>query len=187
MKKCLLLMMALLSFGGLTVKAQSFEFQYQGQSLKDGDMVTIAAEENVFGELGCETNPSANPDNGLVLKFPEGSKGKVRGELEILHNTLNASIVQWCMGGECTMLGDKTSLTKMFDAADIVQTQFDASNIRNTGYLMAESAGINNMQKRSEPQKVYNLSGQLLLDDAVGIKSLPAGIYIVGGKKYVNH
>ena len=43
------------------------------------------------------------------------------------------------------------------------------------------------MQKRSEPQKVYNLSGQLLLDDAVGIKSLPAGIYIVGGKKYVNH
>lgn len=207
MKKYLLLMMAVLSFGGLTVKAQSFEFQYQGQSLKDGDMVTIAAEENVFGELGCETNPSANPDNGLVLKFPEGSKGKVRGELEILHNTLNASIVQWCMGGECTMLGDKTSLTKMFDAADIVQTQFDASNIRNTGYLMArmsvtydfvtlvvniqftngESAGINNMQKRSEPQKVYNLSGQLLLDDAVGIKSLPAGIYIVGGKKYVNH
>ena len=49
MKKCLFLMMALLSFGGLTVKAQSFEFQYQGQSLKDGDMVTIAEEGNIFG------------------------------------------------------------------------------------------------------------------------------------------
>ena len=55
MKKCLLLMMAVLSFGGVTVKAQSFEFQYQGQSLKDGDMVTIAAER-MFSE-----NSAAKP------------------------------------------------------------------------------------------------------------------------------
>ena len=194
MKKCLLLMMALLSFGGLTVKAQSFEFQYQGQSLKDGDMVTIAAEENVFGELGCETNPSANPDNGLVLKSLSGSIADVKAELRITHNTLGTQILQWCMGGECWSVDDTKVFTKQFTVTETVQVQFDASNIQSKGYLLAtlkatvglethqviiqftngESASIQEMTINN-PQitAVYDLKGCRMEG------SIPSGIYIV--------
>ncbi len=137
MKKCLFLMMALLSFGGLTVKAQSFEFQYQGQSLKDGDMVTIAAEGNIFGELACETNPSTNPNNGLVLKLLSSSTANARAELQITHNTLKAQMLQWCMGGECWPVNDTKVFTKQFTATENVQVQFDATNIQSKGYLLA--------------------------------------------------
>jgi thiol-disulfide isomerase/thioredoxin len=137
MKKCLFLMMALLSFGGLKVKAQSFEFQYQGQSLKDGDMVTIAAEQSAFGELACETNPSTNPNNGLVLKLLSGSTANVKAELEITHNTLNAQMLQWCMGGDCWPVNDTKVFTKQFTVTENVQMQFDATNIQSKGYLLA--------------------------------------------------
>lgn len=137
MKKCLFLMMVLLSFGGLTVKAQSFEFQYQGQSLKDGDMVTIAAEGNIFGELACETNPSTNPNNGLVLKLLSSSTANARAELQITHNTLKAQMLQWCMGGECVPVNDTKAFTKQFTATENVQVQFDATNIQSKGYLLA--------------------------------------------------
>lgn len=194
MKKCLLLMMVLLSFGGVTVKAQSFEFQYQGQSLKDGDMVTIAAEENVFGELGCETNPSANPDNGLVLKSLSGSIADVKAELRITHNTLGTQILQWCMGGECWPVDDTKVFTKQFTITENVQVQFDASNIQSKGYLLAtlkatvglethqviiqftngESASIQEMTINN-PQitAVYDLKGCRMEG------FLPTGVYIV--------
>ena len=207
MRKFLLVIVALLFLAGGSVKAQTFEFQYQGQSLKDGATVTIAAEANAFGELSCETNPSANPNNGLVLKVSEELKGKASARLEILHNTLNASLVQWCMGGECTFFGTKSFLTKSFETSGNDQVLFDASNIRDKGYLMAEltvtlgakslvvniqftngeSAGINGVPNTPGALNVYNLRGQILTKDADDTKLLPAGIYIVGGKKYLKH
>ena len=205
MKRFLLVTMALLSFVGFTVKAQSFEFQYQGKSLEDGATVTIAAEENAFGQLSCETNPSANPNNGLVLRVPDDYDKNARARLEILHNTLNASVIQWCMGGECTIFGVKPFLSKTFEATGYDQVLFDASSISDTGYLMAElsvtlqsntirvyiqftngdSAGINGIQYASEPRNVYSLSGQIVSSGIAGMKPLPAGVYIVGGKKYI--
>ena len=138
MKKILFMMAALLACGGLTLRAQSIEFQYQGKSLQDGATVTIAAEADAFGELSCETNPSSAPDQGLVLKLADASLSTVDAELQILHNTLDAKRLQWCMGGECTLIGSKSSLMKTFDASDRMQVLFDASNIGSTGYLMAK-------------------------------------------------
>ena len=48
--------------------AQTFEFRYHGESLADGATVTIQAEEDEwgFGEMGCYTNPSSDPNNGLI-------------------------------------------------------------------------------------------------------------------------
>ena len=40
---------ALMLFAMMGVRAQSFEFQYRGQSVADGDMVTIAAAEDEYG------------------------------------------------------------------------------------------------------------------------------------------
>ena len=199
MKKFLLVMMALLSIFGMSVKAQSFEFQYQGESVQDGDTVTIKAETNVFGELSCETNPSAN--NGLVLRIPETMKGRVNAQLEILNNTLNARMVQWCMGEECIMVGNNTSLTKAFDAKEIITVLLEASNIQGSGSLMAklsvslngqsrvvfvqftngDTTGIHRMQQTPAPQRVYSLNGQLLSHG----KGLSKGICIVNGNKVV--
>ena len=49
MKKVLMFVMALMTF--VALNAQSFEFQYKGKSIPDGETVTIAAEENMCGEL----------------------------------------------------------------------------------------------------------------------------------------
>ena len=136
MRKVLLVMAVMMSVLVTSVKAQSFEFQYQGQSLEDGATVTIVAEANAFGELSCETNPSSDPNNGLVLKLPEGYQGKVQAVLSIQQNTLNASILQWCMGGECVPVTEDTQ-TKNFEAEGIVQVQFDATAILEKGNLQA--------------------------------------------------
>lgn len=208
MKNKLLMMTALLSFWGVSVNAQSFVFQYQGQSLEDAATVTIAAETNAFGELSCETNPSTNPMSGLVLRLQEGSQGPVKAVLEIQQNTLTGSNLQWCMGGECTMFGENTTMTKKFNAEDVIQVQFDASNIQVEGSLTAkltvtyefadisvfikfvngESTGLSSVESVKDLGNVYDMSGRLLLKtaDATQMKTLPSGIYIVGNKKVLN-
>ena len=71
MKKNLLLTLSIMLFTATMTSAQSFEFQYQGKSVVDGGTVTIAAvpDDFGFGEYWCETNPSSDPNNGLILKL----------------------------------------------------------------------------------------------------------------------
>ena len=139
MKKQLLLT-ALAFLMGTIVRAQSFEFRYHGQSLTDGEVVTIAAvpDEFGFGEFWCESNPSSNPDNGLVLKLLSGTTASGTASITIERNTLNPQTLKWCMGGECSMLNDKTALDKSFSVSNgTVQVQFDAENCRAEGDLLA--------------------------------------------------
>lgn len=128
---CFVLMAALSSW------AQNFEFQFQGESLSDGETVIIAAEEDLFGDLSCETNNSMNPTNGLMLKLLNGTTATGSAILEITHNTLDAEMLQWCMGGACTTLNNQSSLTKQFTVTDRTQVQFDAIAIHSEGYLTA--------------------------------------------------
>lgn len=209
MRKVLLVMVTTMSVLVTSVKAQSFEFQYQGKSLEDGATVNIAAETNAFGELSCETNPSSDPNNGLVLRLPEGSQGNVKAELEIQQNTLDASIIQWCMGGECVPLGTKNLLSKSFNADTVTQVLFDAVNIHNEGSLTAKltvtyelaslivyiqftngtSTDIKRILKGiGSEADVYDMSGRLVLRKAGPgqVESLPSGIYLIGKKKYLN-
>lgn len=209
MRKVLLVMAVMMSVLVTSVKAQSFEFQYQGQSLEDGATVTIAAETNAFGELSCETNPSSDPNNGLVLKLPEGSQGSVKAVLEIQQNTLDASIIQWCMGGECVLVGNNSSLSKTFNADTITQVLFDTVNIQNEGSLTAKltvtydfaslivyiqfSNGSTTEIKRvlreiGSKADVYDMNGRLVLRkaDSRQLETLPSGIYLIGKRKYLN-
>ena len=128
---CMSLMMTL--FSG----AQGFEFQYQGESLADGATVVIAAEEDMFGDMSCETNNAMNPTDGLMLKLLRGTSATGVATLEITHNTLDAEMLQWCMGGACTTLGNQSSLTKQFSVNDRTQVQFDAIAIHSEGLLTA--------------------------------------------------
>lgn len=189
-------------FAAMAVQAQPFEFQYQGRSLADGATVVIAAEEDAFGELACETNPAANPTNGLVMKLLGSTPVNVKATLEITHNSLGSARVQWCMGGECSMFSSATKLTKQFTLADIQLVQMDASDISATGYLTATLQASVGLEKRSvnirfnngDPDAiaqvnrlpldsrttVHNLAGQ-----PVNPHRLSKGIYIIGNKKII--
>ena len=120
--------------------SQTFEFRYHGESLADGATVTIYAvpDELGMGQLVCETNPSVNPDNGLVLKSLSGVWINGSANLTISENSLNASIIKWCMGGDCMLMNEIKELDKNFQSSNgIVQVQFDAEDISSEGDLKA--------------------------------------------------
>ena len=202
MKKTIFAIAGLLWF--LAAGAQTLEFRYQGQRLDNEATVTIEAEEDFFGEMSCETNPSAAPMDGLVLNCLGATSGTVTAVLQIEDNTLDATTLQWCMGGECSLVGSKTTLTKTFSPAEGMQVLFDATNIVNDGELTAKlevTLGastrtvyihfINGDPAGIENKRTDNNSGTLELSNS-GIYDLqgrrlngqlPKGIYICNGKK----
>ena len=201
MKKHLLLILTML-VGATLVKAQSFEFQYQGTSVEDGGTVTIPAvlDDFGFGEYWCESNPSSNPGNGLILKLLSGSTASGSATITIERNTLNPQVLKWCMGGLCTLFNDKTTLDKTFTVSEgTIQVQFDAENCRSEGDLLAtltatignethtvkvlftyNSTGISSMKSNSPATDCYTLDGRH--------EERPTkGVYIVGGRKIAIH
>ena len=199
MKKKLLLTMAR-RMSMTMAKAQSFEFQYQGKSVEEGGTVAIPAvlDDFGFGEYWCESNPSSNPNNGLILKMLSGTEASGAATLNIERNTLNPQTLKWCMGGTCTMMNDKTSLDKDFTVSGgSVQVQFDAENCRNQGDLLATltatigsethtvkilftygTAGIGHKKSDAQTANYYTLDGRRMAHPA-------KGVYITMGKKIV--
>ncbi len=122
------------------VEAQTFEFRYHGESLADGATVTIQAEEDEwgFGEMGCYTNPSSDPNNGLILKLLSGNTTQGNATITIDENTFNPSRILWCMGSSCVNLGNNTYYSKPFNVNNgICLVQFDAEDIQSEGHLLA--------------------------------------------------
>ena len=173
--------------------AQNFKFQYEGKSVPEGSTVSIAAEEDIFGfgELWCESNPSDNPGNGLVLKLLTTSSASGVAKLTIEHNTVDPATLKWCMGGTCNLLDGVTTMEKGFSTNNgIVLVQFDAENLRSTGYLMAnlsatiageshsvkveftngESTGMTSISHaRTETEACYTVNGIRLTTPQRGI------------------
>jgi len=179
------------------------EFRYGGKSVENNATVTINAEEDSFGfgELNCETNPSSNPKNGLVFVTPNGVQDGT-AKLEILSNTLNPGMVQWCMGGECVPMNSKTELEKTFktNSEGMVLVQFDANNIRSEGTLEAKlTATIGEETRVVNIKFVYDKTNSISViysedDNAVWydmngtrLENAPTrkGVYIRNGKKVV--
>jgi len=192
MKKIITLCMCL--FTGLAIQAQGFVFQYQGQDLADGETVVIAAEEDLFGDLSCETNSTMNPsDDGLVLKLLRGTTASGTATLQVTQNTLDADVLQWCMGGNCQAF--QTSLTKQFavTTAAPVKVQFDAIGIHSKGYLLAtlkvtiglESRQVNIVFDNDEYTGIKEIQNKEMVNgkcfDLLGrqVKRTPSGMCIV--------
>lgn len=201
MKKQLLLSLAVLLFTVTTATAQSFEFRYQGNTVPEGGTVTIAAvpDEFGFGEYWCESNPSSNPNNGLILKLLSGTTASGTANINIERNTLNPQTLKWCMGGECSLLNNKTTLDKNFSVSNgSVQVQFDAENCQSVGDLLATltatigtethtvkilftygTSDINNVNGDIQQDNVYfDLNGRR-------VDNPTKGVYVTNGKKIV--
>lgn len=136
MKKLFTLCLLLLAVH-VSLQAQEFEFQYKGDVYQDGTKLTINAETDMFGELACETNPSSNPNDGLLIVGKNGAYLTGKAHLAILEHTFKAKTVQWCMGGSCEPMKTVTELDKTFEG-NAVQVLFDAFTIRQKGYLVAK-------------------------------------------------
>lgn len=183
MRKITTLIVALVAV--LSLQAQGFVFQFQGEDLTDGETVVITAQEDLFGDLSCETS-------SLVLTLLRGTTATVTATLEVTSNSLNATALQWCMGGNCQTF--ETSLTKRFAMGFSEQVQFDAIGIQSEGYLKAtlratigiESHQVNILfvngdvdgikplsQRRDGARAVYDLRGRRVQG------RLPVGMYIV--------
>ena len=203
MKKIITLCFGLMA--ALTSWAQGFVFQYQGQTLADGATVIIAAEEDLFGDLTCETNSTMNPsEEGLVMKLLSWPTATVNATLEVTYNTLDADVLQWCMGGNCQAF--QNSLTKQFTMGSSEKVQFDAIAISSEGYLTATlkaTIGLESHQvnivftngddyydgireiKNEELRMnngVYDLNGRRISAEANS--SLKKGMYIVTDGKH---
>ena len=182
------------------VSAQKFEFKYKGAVLANGSTLSINAETDMFGELACETNPSAAPENGLIVAGKNGAYISGTAHLAILEHTFKAKTVQWCMGGSCESMKSVTELDKTFEGS-AVQTMFDAFTIRAEGYLLAkldvtvsgetqslyiefsngQHSGVHSLQTTEEYANVYDLSGRLVMANANASsrQSLRPGIYTI--------
>ncbi|MBR4129563.1 MAG: hypothetical protein IKU02_01410 [Bacteroidaceae bacterium] len=175
----------------LSSQAQGFVFQFQGEDLTDGETVVIMAEEDLFGDMSCESS-------SLAMTLLRGTSASVTATLEITFNSLNATTLQWCMGGNCQTL--ETSLTKRFTMGFSEQVQFDAIGIQSEGYLKAtlrvtvgiESRQVNIMfvngdvdgikplsQRNGGARAVYDLYGRRVQSP------LPAGMYIVAEEERI--
>ena len=184
--------------------AQGFVFQYQGENLADDATVIIAAEEDLFGDLSCETNNAMNPNDGLVLKLLNSTSAGATATLQITSNSLDADMLQWCMGGDCTTLGSQTSLTKRFTVNGSAQVQFDAIAISSEGILTAtlkvtiglESHQVNIMfingdydginEIKNEKLKMKNVDGSWYDLRGRQVQGRPSsGVYIMTDGKHI--
>ena len=181
--------------------AQNFQFKYHGVAVEDGATVTIAAEQDAFGDLSCETNPSDNPSNGLILEGTDNAYVKGTAHLEIMEHTFKAKTIQWCMGGACVPLKNVTEYDKEFEGSTVL-TQFDAYTIRQEGYLLAKLSAtvgsqttsiyieftngvtsIHRLNATGQQADVYDINGRLVMRDADAAmrQSLRQGVYIIKG------
>lgn len=203
MKKIFTLCFGLMA--ALSSWAQGFVFQFQGESLADNATVVIAAEEDIFGDMSCETNNTMNPTNGLMVKLLSGTSASATATLEITYNALEGAALRWCMGGECTPLRNQTTLTKQFTMQGTRMVQFDAIGINGEGYLTAtlkvtiglETHRVNivfvngdydsikaiDNGKLTMDKGIYDLNGRLISTEANS--ALKKGMYIVTDGKNV--
>ena len=202
MKKSMMILMALVVTS--LCQAQVFEFRYGGQALEDQATVTIQAEADSFfpDQKNCATNPATDPKNGLVLVVLDGSVKSGNATMEILSNTLNPTTIQWCMGGVCELMNNKTSLEKTFSTGSdgVTQVEFDATNVAAEGLLEARltakigeetktvtikfvsgtATGITPSLRDSAEGRSYGLDGV-----EVKTSSGKRGFFIRDGKKYL--
>ena len=179
MKKSFTLIMLALAVQ-MMAYAQSFEFKYKGEVCADGSTVVINAETDMFGELACETNPSSDPDGGLLIVGKDGAY-------------ISGSAL-------CVPIKDVTELDKTFEGTSI-QVLLDAFTIRQEGHLLAkldvtvgsesqslyiefsngQQTSITSMTAAAGSAEVYDLSGRLVCSgaDAAARQGLRSGVYVI--------
>ncbi len=138
---------------------------------------------------------------GIVFKVAEG-----KGEIKVMAQTTGNMVLKVKIGNNDPIekvLGDKQEITFPYNVSEetlvyiygstkAAQAKRNMKGVTNTESgslkifgieITSEGTGIQNNIVDEGPQDVYSLSGQKIRSKAKDLKGLPAGVYIVGGKK----
>lgn len=166
----------------LAAHAQDAEFRYHGQALENGATVTITGEiDPIFGDIECNTNPANEAANGLVFVNKSKNEWNCVAKLTIESNTMAPSQIQWCMGGECTMIKE-SSLTKNFSqkAGASTPVQFDCLPTKEGELVASIQVTANLKNYLVKVRFVYDPAHIGQVSDG---KTTPTAFYTIDGRR----
>lgn len=155
---------------------------------------TAAAEEYPYVTIEATKNENGKPDdwctgNGYTwassysndMTVQEGD-GFISNQDGTFKNFVGASGTLKGFRGYLKRLGTQTGAKPMMLQV-VNSSNVDGNNGETTGIedLIIDADG----QLMPANGKVYNINGQLVSENANGFQSLPSGIYIINGKKYI--
>lgn len=146
--------------------------------VKDYPYVTI---ENTKPEDWCTGNGYtwASSYNGMTVQEGDGFISNQDGTFKNF------------VGASGTLKGFRGYLKRLDTQTGAKPTMLQVVNSSNVDGDNGETTGIEDLIIDADGQlmpangKVYNINGQLVSEDANSFQSLPSGIYIINGKKYI--
>lgn len=147
--------------------------------------VTIEATKNENGKPNdwCTGNGytwASSYSNDMIVKAGDGFISNQDGTFK---NFVSESGTLNGFRGYLKRLGNTQASAKPIMLQVVNSSNVDGNNGETTGIedLIIDADG----QLMPANGKVYNINGQLVSEDAKSFQSLPSGIYIINGKKYI--
>lgn len=154
-------------------------------ALTDYPYVTIEATKNENGKPDdwCTGNGytwASSYSNDMIVKAGDGFISNQDGTFK---NFVSESGTLNGFRGYLKRLGNTQASAKPIMLQVVNSSNVDGNNGETTGIedLIIDADG----QLMPANGKVYNINGQLVSEDANSFQSLPSGIYIINGKKYI--
>lgn len=154
-------------------------------AVADYPYVTIEATKNENGKPDdwCTGNGytwASSYSNDMIVKAGDGFISNQDGTFK---NFVGESGTLNGFRGYLKRLGNTQTGAKPMMLQVVNSSNVDGNNGETTGIedLIIDADG----QLMPANGKVYNINGQLVSEDANSFKSLPSGIYIINGKKYI--
>ena len=152
-------------------------------ALTDYPYVTIEATKNENGKPNdwCTGNGytwASSYSNDMIVKAGDGFISK-------------DGLFKNFVGKDGTLKGFRGYLKRLNTQAGAKPMMLQVVNSSNVDGNNGETTGIEDLIIDADGQlmptngKVYNINGQLVSEDAKSFQSLPSGIYIINGKKYI--
>ncbi len=153
-------------------------------AVADYPYVTIEATKNVNGKPDdwCTGNGytwASSYSNDMTVKAGDGFISNQDGTFKNF------------VGASGTLKGFRGYLKRLDTQANAKPIMLQVVNSSNVDGNNGETTGIEDLIIDADGQlmpangKVYNINGQLVSEDANSFQSLPSGIYIINGKKYI--
>lgn len=153
-------------------------------AVADYPYVTIEATKNVNGKPDdwCTGNGytwASSYSNDMIVQEGDGFISNQDGTFKNF------------VGKSGTLKGFRGYLKRLDTQANAKPIMLQVVNSSNVDGNNGETTGIEDLIIDADGQlmpangKVYNINGQLVSEDANSFQSLPSGIYIINGKKYI--
>lgn len=162
---------------------------------KDVESISTAATEYPYVTIEATKNENGKPNdwctgngytwassysNDMIVKAGDGFISNQDGTFK---NFVSESGTLNGFRGYLKRLGNTQASAKPIMLQVVNSSNVDGNNGETTGIedLIIDADG----QLMPANGKVYNINGQLVNEDAKSFQSLPSGIYIINGKKYI--